>query len=162
MLEFYQTYSYFGLFFILLLEEGGIPFPIPGDLFIAAVAFMPNSNYFIILFTVIVSTLLGSTFLFSISRKFGMPILLKITSIIRVKKEKIEKVQNIFKKRANLAIIFGRLTPGFRTITPMVAGTFKVSYKNFWTNTFIAAFVWANIYFILGKLFGEIVLKFIK
>ncbi len=162
MLDFFQTYSYFGLFTILLLEEGGIPFPIPGDLFIAAVAFMPNSNYLLIVATVIISTLFGSTFLFSLSRKFGLPIILKITGLIRIKKEKIEKAKKIFKKHEKFAIILGRLVPGFRTITPIVAGTFKISYKTFWLNTLIAAIIWANIYYVIGRFFGEIVLKFIK
>jgi membrane protein DedA with SNARE-associated domain len=154
MLEFFQTYSYLGLFLMLTLEEGGLPFPIPGDLFIAAVAFMPNSNYILIVAVVIASTLFGSTFLFSISRKFGMPILLKVSGFLRIKKVKIEKVQKLFKKHEKTAIILGRLTPGFRTITPMVAGTFKVSYKIFWANTVIAALIWANIYYVIGKFFG--------
>ncbi len=158
MLEFFQTYSYLGLFIILFLEEGGIPFPVPGDLFIAAVAFMPNSNYFLILLSVIFATLFGSTFLFSISRKFGMPILLKVSGFLRIKKERIEKVEKIFKKHEKIAIILGRLTPGFRTITPMVAGTFKVSYKMFWLNTVIAAFIWANMYYLIGKFFGSLIL----
>lgn len=159
MLEFFQTYSYLGLFLILLLEESGLPLPLPGDLLIAAVAFIPNSNYFLIITAVVTATLFGSTFLFSISRKFGMPILLRISGLLRIKKERIEKVQKIFKKHEKVAIILGRLTPGFRTITPMVAGTFKVSYKIFWLNTIIAAFIWANIYFVIGKLFGSLVLS---
>lgn len=144
---------------MLCLEEGGLPFPLPGDLLIAAVAFIPNSNYFLVIATVVVATLFGSTFLFSISRKFGMPILLKVSELLHIKKEKIGKVQGIFKKHEKVAIILGRLTPGFRTITPMVAGTFKVSYKIFWLNTIIAAFIWANIYFVIGKLFGSLVLS---
>lgn len=162
MLEFFQTYSYLGLFIILFLEEGGVPFPIPSDLFIAAVAAMPNSNYFLIIPIVVLATLTGSTILFSISRKAGHYLIMRFGKYIRIDAQKVKKLESWFKKRGGQTIILGRLVPGFRTITPMVAGTFRVSYKTFWLNTFIAAFIWANIYYVIGKFFGEIVLKFIR
>ena len=46
MLEIVEKFSYFGLFLILFIEEGGIPLPVPGDIFIATVSALPNSNSF--------------------------------------------------------------------------------------------------------------------
>lgn len=162
MFEFFQTYSYVGLSLILLAEEGGIPLPIPGDIFIATVAALPNSNYFLTVLTVVISTLVGSTILFSISKKFGNPLLIKYGKFIKVDEKKVRKIEKWFIKYGGLAIIIGRLIPGLRIVTPFVAGTFNVSYKTFWLYTAVAAFIWANIYFVVGKLFGEIALNFIK
>ena len=162
MLDFFQSYSYFGLFLILFLEEGGIPFPIPGDLFIAAVAAMPNSNYFLVVAIVMLSTVCGSTVLFSVSRKTGHYLITRFGKYIKIDLQKIKKIEGWFSKHGGKAIIIGRLVPGLRTVTPIVAGTFRLPYKTFWINTLIAAFIWANVYYVIGKFFGEIVLKLIK
>lgn len=162
MLELFQTYSYLGLFAVLFLEEGGIPFPIPGDLFIAAASALPKSNYFLIIATVMLATLSGSTILFTISQKTGHYLIVRFGKYVKVDLKKIKKIENWFNKYGGRAIIVGRLIPGLRTITPIVAGTFRVSYKTFWVNTLIAAFIWANIYFVIGKFFGKVVISFIK
>lgn len=162
MFEFFQTYSYFGLIAILLIEEAGIPLPIPGDIFIATVAALPNSNYYFTVATVVASTLIGSTILFSIAKKFGHPILLKYGRFIKIDEKKVRIIEKWFSKYGGLAIIIGRLIPGLRIVTPFVAGTFNLSCKTFWLYTTLAAFIWANIYFLIGKFFGEIVLKLIN
>lgn len=160
MLEFFQQYSYLGLFAILLIEEGGIPLPIPGDIFITTVAALPNSNYFLTVLTVVASTIIGSTILFTLSQKIGHRLLVRYGKNIKVTPEKIKKVEKWFEKYGGAAIVIGRLIPGLRIITPIVAGLFGVSYKTFWIYTAVAAFIWANIYFVIGRFFGEI-LKFL-
>ncbi len=162
MLQFFEHYSYFGLFLIILIEEAGVPLPIPGDIFIASVAALPNSNYIMIVSTVVAATLIGSTILFAISRRFGHGLVLKFGKIIRLTPEKIKKVEKWFEKYGGWAIVIGRLIPGLRIITPLVAGTFEVNYKTFWLYTTIAAFIWANVYFFAGKFFGYLFQSFLQ
>ena len=161
-MDLIEKYSYFGLFLILLVEESGIPIPIPGDLFIAATAALPNSNYFLTVITVTVATLIGSTILFTLSKKFGHKLLLKYGKYIKFTPEKIKKVEKWFEKYGGAAIIIGRLIPGLRTATPFAAGLFQVSYKTFWLYTAFAAIIWANIYFFAGKFFYELLSKFLN
>lgn len=151
MLNLIQDYSYFGLFLSLLVEEAGIPLPIPGDLFIGAASALPNSNYFLIVATVVTATLIGSTFLFTLSNKIANPLLIKFGPKIKITPKKIKKVERWFEKYGGFAIVIGRLIPGLRIVTPIVAGLFGVSYKTFWLYTAVAAFIWANIYFFLGQ-----------
>lgn len=156
MLELIEQYSYFGLFFLLLVEEGGIPLPIPGDLFIATASALPNSNYFLIVATVTIATLSGSTILFTLTKKFGHRLLVKYGRYIRVTPQKVKRIEKWFAKYGGAAIVIGRLIPGLRIVTPAVAGLFDISYKVFWVYTALAAFIWGNIYFIIGKFFGRI------
>ncbi len=155
-MEILSQYSYLGLFFIIFAEEAGVPIPIPGDIFIAAAAALPKSNYFIIVPTVVLATLIGSTILFTVSRKIGNPLVKKYGKYIRFTPEKLKKVESWFKKHGGTAIAIGRLVPGLRIINPIAAGTFKIDYKTFWFYTAIAAFIWANVYFAIGKFFGGI------
>lgn len=156
MPEFINQYSYFGLFVILLVEEAGVFLPIPSDVFIASVAALPRSNYFLTLLTVVSATLLGSTILFTLAKKFGHKLLIKYGKYIKVTPQKIKRMEKWFKKYGGAAIVIGRLIPGFRIVTPIAAGIFEVSYKTFWAYTALAAFIWANIYWVVGKFFGEI------
>lgn len=162
MFEIIEQYSYFGLFLILLVEEDGIPLPIPGDIFIASVAALPNSNYFSIILTVLAATLLGSTILFTLAQKFGRKLLIKYGKRIKITHQKIKKVEKWFEKYGGAAIVIGRLIPGLRTITPFVAGLFGVNYKTFWLYTTIAALIWANIYYMVGRFFGNVLEAIIK
>lgn len=156
MLDFIETYSVLGLFLILFIEEAGVPLPIPGDIFIAITSGLPNSNYLLIVSTVTIATLTGSTILFTLAKKIGNPLILKYGKYIKITPDKIKKVEKWFTKYGGWAIVIGRLIPGLRIITPIVAGLFGVNYKTFWLYTIIAALIWANIYFIIGKFFAEL------
>lgn len=155
-MEIIEKYSYFGLFLILLVEEAGIPLPLPGDLFIGAASALPNSNYLLVVATVTLATLTGSTVLFSLSKKVASPLLLKFGPKIKITPEKIKKVEKWFEKYGGFAIVIGRLIPGLRIVTPIVAGLFGMPYKTFWFYTALAAFIWANIYFFIGKFLEEL------
>src|SRR3990167_8790197 len=156
MIELIEKFSYFGLFLILFVEEGGIPLPVPGDIFIATVSALPHSNYFMIVLTTVAATLAGSTILFTLANKFGQKLLRKYGKYIKITPEKIKKINRWFEKYGGWAIVIGRVIPRPRVVTPVVAGLFGISYKTFWFYTAVAAFIWANIYYVLGRLFGSI------
>ena len=161
MLEIVEEFSYLGLFAILFIEEGGVPLPVPGDIFIATVSALPKTNYFLIVLTVTAATLIGSTILFTVAQKFGHPLIVKFGPKVKITPQKIKKIEKWFGKYGGWAIVIGRLIPGLRIVTPVVAGLFGVSYKTFWLYTAIAAFIWANIYYVLGRFFGSILFAII-
>lgn len=157
-----QDYSYLGLFVILFIEEAGVFLPVPGDIFIAATAALPQSNYLAIVATVMAATLCGSTILFFLSRTLGHKLLTKFGKFIKLTPPRIKKVEKWFKQYGGAAIVIGRLIPGLRIVTPFVAGLFEVDYKTFWAYTALAAFIWANVYFVIGRFFGDILQKLIR
>lgn len=162
MFDLVTKHSYLGLFTILFAEEGGLPLPIPGDIFIAAVAALPQTSYFNLIFTVVGATLCGSTILFTLSRKFGHIAIIKFGRYIKITPQKVKKIENWFTKYGGMAIFIGRLFPGLRIVTPIVAGSFEVSYKTFWVYSALAAFIWANVYYVLGRFFSEAFLALAK
>lgn len=160
MLDLINHYSYLGLFVILFIEEAGIFLPVPGDIFIAATAALPRPNYLAVVSIVMIATLLGSTILFFLSRTFGHKLLTKFGKFIKLTPARIKKVEVWFKKYGGTTIVIGRLIPGLRIVTPFAAGLFRLDYKTFWAYTAIAAFIWANVYFVIGKFFAELISKF--
>lgn len=157
MFELIEKFSYLGLFVVILIEEAGVPLPIPGDIFIGTVAAFPNSNYFLVVATVVTSTLIGSTILFTLAKKIGRRLLLKFGKFIKLTPIRIKRVEVWFEKYGGAAIVIGRLIPGLRIVTPVIAGAFGIPFKTFWIYTALAAFIWANIYYVIGRFFGEII-----
>lgn len=159
MLNLFQEYSYPGLFLILLAEEGGLPLPLPGDFFIATAAALPGNHYLAIITIVTAATVAGSTLLFTLAKIFGHRLLIKLGKYVKITPDSTKKIEGWFAKYGGMAIVIGRLIPGLRIITPIVAGTFDLSYKKFWVYTTLAALIWANIYFAVGRFFNGLLTK---
>lgn len=154
MLEFLTAHRYLALFLYVFIEEAGVPLPVPGDISILVVSTLKNVNYVGVAFFVICATLFGSSILYFISYKFGQPFLDKFGPKIKVTHERTEKIQKWLLKYGGPAIVIGRLTPGLRTVTSIAAGIFQVPFRTFFIYTGIAAWIWATIYYIIGKTFG--------
>jgi len=155
MLDFLILHRYLALFLLLFVEEAGVPLPIPGDVSILVVSTLPNVNYFGVCFFVITATLFGSSILYYISYLFGRPFLDRFGPKIRVTNQRVERFQKWLNKYGGPAIILGRLTPGLRTVTSIAAGIFEIPFRTFFVFTGIAAWIWATVYYIVGKLFGH-------
>jgi membrane protein DedA with SNARE-associated domain len=153
LLTFADHHIYGALFLLLFLEESGIPLPAPGDTVILLAgaeidrgrAAMP-----VVVLLVVLATLLGSSILYWISRMGGMPILLRVSRLLRIRQERVDKAGDWMRRHRGPAIVFGRLTPGLRTVTTIAAGIFEVDYAYFLVYTAISATIWAGIYIFLG------------
>jgi len=155
MLHFLIAHRYLALFLYVFIEEAGIPLPVPGDVSILVVSSLKNVNYFGVVFFVVTATLFGSSILYFISYKLGRPFLDKFGPKIKVTPERTQKIQKWMEKYGGPAIVVGRLIPGLRTVTSIAAGIFRMPFKTFFIFTGIAAWIWATIYYIVGKVFGH-------
>lgn len=158
MLGFLIAHSYLALFIYVFVEEAGIPLPVPGDVSILVVSTLSNYgrvNYFGVVFFVVVATLFGSSILYWVSQRFGRPFIDHFGPKIKITPQRVEKIQNWLEKHGGPAIVIGRLTPGLRTVTSIAAGVFKVPFRTFFIYTGIAAWIWATIYYSIGKIVGK-------
>ncbi len=152
-----QRWHYLGLFLVLLAEEAGIPLPIPGDVFIAAMGAAGRASHAnFIMTTVIVmsATLSGSAILFETSRRLGQPFLLRIGRRFGFDVDRAVRVELWLKRRGALAIVAGRLTPGLRIVVTVAAGALGVGRTQFLCGTAVASVLWSVIYYGLGYAFG--------
>jgi len=153
LLAFADHHIYGALFLLLFLEEGGIPLPAPGDtviLLAGAQIDRGQASIPIVVLLVVMATLLGSSLLYWISRLGGMPVVLRVCQFLRIKEERVERLGGWVRRHRGVAIVFGRLTPGLRTVTTIAAGVFQVNYTAFLAYTALSATIWAGIYIFLG------------
>ena len=153
LLAFSRDHLYLALFLLLFIEEAGIPLPVPGDtIILLAGAEVSNGQASAptVVSLVVLATLSGSSILYLVSRLGGMTVLGQLCRFAHIPEERVEGVGRWLRRHTGPVIVFGRLTPGFRTITSIAAGTFAVSYLPFLAYTAVSATIWAVLYLILG------------
>lgn len=151
--EWLLRWHYLGLFLVLLAEEGGVPLPVPGDLFIAAMGFLAREGHASFPATaavVTVATVLGSTFLYAVSRRIGRPVILRVARRLGYDEAREARVEAWIGRRGPAAIVVGRLIPGLRIVMTVAAGALRVDLRVFTVGTALAGALWATIYFWLG------------
>jgi membrane-associated protein len=151
--EFLARWHYAGLFLVVLAEEGGIPLPVPGDLFIAAMGFLAHQGRASFLPTaavVTVATVLGAGVLHAISRHAGRPLLVRVARRFGYTDAREARLEAWFARRGAAAVVIGRLIPCLRIVMTVVAGALGMAHRTFALGTFVAGAVWATLYFWIG------------
>jgi membrane protein DedA with SNARE-associated domain len=159
-LHFLDEHGQLALFLWLLLEEGGIPMPVPGDLVIlvaGARVGQGQMNVVVALLLIESATLLGSSMLYWVARRGGRPMLDRYGKLLQLPPARLVKAEAFLNRRGFLAIVAGRLIPGLRIPTTVAAGVLGVPYLVFLP----AAAVGSNniVVFVLGLLVGPRILE---
>lgn len=147
---------------LLLIEEMGIPLPVPGDIYIAYMGYQVSVGaipYPIAFLGLMASVLIGSSVLYFLSYKYGQHIILKFGKYLHLNEARLETVEKKFKKYGPLVIVFGRHIPGFRIPITFFAGISDVTYKTFIISTFFSIILWIPFYLGIGQGLGKSVLK---
>ncbi len=155
---FYRAHEIPGLFVFLLIEEAGVPLLIPGDVLIIAAGArhnLPLTGAVLVILTASVAATLGSSLLYTLMRRGGRSRLLRRLPIHRGDNGHIATVERWFRQHGAVAIVIGRLVPGVRTPTTIMAGLVGIPYRTFAPATAIAAMLWALFYFFLGMVLQQ-------
>lgn len=152
---FYAAHEYPALFGLILIEEMGLPLPLPGDTLIAYSGTLERhhgSSAIAVIATVAFAAALGSSLLYMFARRGGPALVEKLerVKILHMNRSRVERMQGWFRKRGPIAIILGRLIPGLRTPTSVMAGLADVPYRVFVPSTTVAAIIWSAFYYYLG------------
>lgn len=162
---FLQRWPYVGLFVALFAEEAGIPLPVPGDVFIAAMGAAGrtgHANFIVTTIIVMIAVVGGSAILFETSRRLGQRFLLRIGRRFGFDADRAMKVEQWLKRRGATAIVLGRLIPGLRIVLTVAAGALGIGRTQFLLGTAAAAVIWSAIYYWLGYALGTGVAAAIK
>lgn len=151
--EFLARWHYAGLFAVILAEEGGIPLPVPGDLFIAAMGFLAyqgGASWAPTTAVVTVATVLGAGVLHAVARHAGRPLLVRVARRFGYSEAREARLEAWMTRRGPAAVVIGRLIPGLRIVMTVVAGALRMPARAFAVGTFFAGLLWATIYFWIG------------
>jgi len=146
-----------GLFLFLLVEEAGVPLLIPGDTLIIVAGSRDRSlaGALVVIAVAALAAALGSSILYALMRHGGRPLLDRYGPYVHLDPRRVVQLERQFRRHGAIAIAVGRLGPGFRTPTTVMAGIFGVPYRTFVPSTTVAAVIWAAAYFYLGAGVGR-------
>ncbi|HLH22878.1 MAG TPA: DedA family protein [Chloroflexota bacterium] len=161
-LHLLNEHAEWALFLVLLLEESGIPLPLPGDLvmMLAGVRVAQGrTNPLLAIFLMESATLIGSSALYWLARRGGRPVLYRYGKFLHLELDKLERAEDFLRRHGRLAIVAGRVIPGLRIPTTLASGVFGVPYLTFLPPLALGASIYILFFFFLGLTAGPGVVR---
>jgi membrane-associated protein len=157
-----NDHAEWALFLVLLLEESGIPLPLPGDLvmMLAGVRVAQGRTHPVLAILLMESaTLLGSSALYWLARRGGRPVLYRYGKFLHLELDKLECAEDFLRRHGQLAIVAGRVIPGLRIPTTLAAGVFGIPYWTFMPPLAVGASIYILFFFFVGLFAGPGVVR---
>ncbi|HVC21492.1 MAG TPA: DedA family protein [Vicinamibacterales bacterium] len=164
-LGFLTQWRYLGAFIGIFIEEAGVPLPVPGDVFIAALGAAGSrgrASFFMTTLVVFAATVSGSALLFEVSRRLGHPLLQRVGHRFGYDGDRADRVERWLNNHGAVTIALGRLVPGFRIVLTVAAGSLRMDRATFLGGVAAASILWSAVYYWLGYLLGASVTSAIE
>jgi membrane protein DedA with SNARE-associated domain len=142
----------------IFFEEAGVPIPIPGDTLVMLAGTQRPHTLGHALAVIGVSSLavfLGSSLLFVVVRRGGRPLLVKYGKYILLDERRLQQMEEWFRRRGRPAIVVGRLIPGLRIPTTVMAGVSGMSFHEYALTAAVAGLIWSTFYYLVGNALGR-------
>lgn len=153
-----RTHQAIGLFLVIFAEELGIPLPAPGDAAITYGGYLTTTgaiSYPAAYLAVVGAATTGSFCLYSLSRRFGHPFLVRFGPYVGLTSERLEGAERAFRRWGPWAVIIGRHVPGMRIVLSAFAGVFELPRRVFVPCVLVSAAIWAAIFLEVGRMLGR-------
>lgn len=153
---FFSRYSYWVIFFGVMLEDAGIP--IPGEtvlLFAGFLAYHGKIDLFPSILVAIAGATVGDSMGFLIGHYGGRPFVQRFIRRFAVVARSFDHSEALFLKYGQWAVFIGRFVTGLRMFAGILAGLFRMPYRRFLFFNFTGAAVWAITITYVGFLFGN-------
>jgi membrane protein DedA with SNARE-associated domain len=162
VLTWFSQHESLLIFLAILLEESGIPMPIPADVAMALAGFRVAQGEMSLFEAFAIgqsATLIGTSILYWVGRRGGRAILFRYARLLHLSPHRINQVERLVTRLGPLAVIIGRQVPGLRMATPLACGIFRVPYKQFLPAMFVGSSVYIGAFIALGVWGGPAALE---
>jgi len=162
--EFLQTWSYLGVFLVIIGTGAGLPLPEELPVVIGgALSGSGNAYWWIMLPVCIVAVIIGDSLLYFIGRYWG-PSLVERPFIKKhiLPPERLLKIEENFQNYGIRILLFARLTPGIRAPIFLTAGIVRLPLIRFVIADAIYAVPGVSLLFYLGFVFTEQMVSLIQ
>jgi membrane protein DedA with SNARE-associated domain len=141
------------IFLAILLEESGIPMPIPADIAMALAGYRVAQGQMSLLEAFMIgqsATLIGSSILYWAGRRGGRPLLARYGRFLLLSPERLAQAERLITRLGPLAVVIGRQIPGLRLASPLACGVFQIPYRVFLPAMFLGSTVYIGAFIALG------------
>jgi membrane protein DedA with SNARE-associated domain len=164
MMGLLEKHSLIAILIAVLLEELGIPMPIPTDLLIvfAGVRVAGSTNAFALWFVLLnIASAVGASGLYLIVRRGGRPLIERYGRYVHMGPQQVDRAERLLGRGGWWSIAIGRALPGLRYLTVIACGLFKVPFLRFLTAHIAGSSIYIGLFLALGALFGPKVVEFL-
>jgi membrane protein DedA with SNARE-associated domain len=159
---FLDRHGLLAAFLFLLVEEAGLPVPVPGDFLMLYLGIRASQGYIPLWQAIVVmevATVLGATALYYAARVGGRGLVYRYGRYIRLTPERLDSAEKWLNQHGSRAVFIGRLIPGLRIVTAVACGVFEVPARIYIPAMALGALLYITVYTLIGYKFGAPVLK---
>src|SRR6266536_5032382 len=152
-----NRYDDLAVFVLVLIEEAGVPLPLPGDLIMVVAGFRVHQGQMSLIWTLLsleAATIAGSSFLYWLAARGGRPLLYRYGRYIHLERDKLDRAEAWVTRHGALAVVIGRITPGLRIPTAIAAGVFGIRYAVFLPSIALGSSLYILFWVLLGYFAG--------
>lgn len=160
VLSIMAKFGYFGIVFAMFAEN--VFPPIPSEIIMPAAGFAASKGELNLVLVILAGTLgavLGALPLYYLGRVFDKERLLTFTEkygkYVFVKSCDVTAANDWFEKHGKLAVFFGRMVPGVRSLISIPAGMNNMPLPPFLVLTALGSSVWATVLTLAGYYLGQ-------
>ena len=161
ILHIIEQFGYFGVFFLILIEN--VFPPIPSEVILLFSGFFSTYTNLSVLYMIVASTLgsfLGAIILYYIGKIFNKERLKKIVNgrlgkILFLKENDIDKADEWFDNKGNKSVFFCRFVPIVRSLISIPAGMSEMPMLKFIIYTVCGSMIWNTVLICLGYKLGD-------
>lgn len=162
MLNLLARHGFIAILVAVLIEEVGIPMPIPTDILIVlagveSAGHVPRLVFWF--FALSCASATGATGLYFITRWGGRPLVERFGRYVHLGPEQLARGEHLLQRRGWFGIAAGRAIPGLRYATVIVCGLLKVPYLRFLTAHVVGSAVYIATFLALGSFFGPAIIS---
>ena len=161
MLGSLARHSFVAILLVVVIEELGLPSPIPTDVMIVFAGTTTEESlprlalYFVAL---TLASAVGGSGLYLIVRRGGRPLVDRFGRYVHLGPEQLARAENLLKRGGWWSIALGRAIPGVRYATVIACGLLKVPFLRYVTAHIVGSSVYIAIFLALGAVFGPAIL----
>lgn len=143
--------------FMAFAETGAfLGFVAPGEITVivgGVVAGQGEINVVALIGIVWACAVLGDLTSYSVGKRLGRGFMEKHGRRVKITPERLDKVEDFFKRRGGLTILVGRFIGLVRPLAPFLAGSTRMPLRRFLAYDVVAAGAWSTAFVLLGFVF---------
>lgn len=152
-------------FVLLLIEEAGLPIPVPGDVVMLLLGMQARQGKIDLLRAILVmeaATMLGASALYTIAAWAGRGLAYRYGRFMRLEPDRLDRAERWLQAHGTKAVFVGRLVPGLRIATVVACGVFQVPFWRFLPAMSLGALAYILLYTLAGYLAGPAILALLE
>ena len=157
LLGLLERYDELAVALLVLVDEAGVPNPVPSDLAVMLAGHRIAQGEMNLLPTLLLlegALVLGASVYYWLGARGGRPLLYRYGRHVRLDPERLDRIGVRMRRHGALTVGIGRLIPGLRGVTVLAAGAFGVPYRAFLPALVVSGGLYLGALLYLGAWLG--------